>query len=42
MYIPKHFDEPRIEVLHELMRARPLATVVTLAAVGLDETMGLL
>ena len=36
MYIPKHFDEPRIEVLHELMRARPLATVVTLAADGLN------
>lgn len=29
MYTPKHFEEPRIEVMHELMRARSLATVVT-------------
>lgn len=36
MYIPKHFDEPRTEVLHELMRARPLATLVTHGPDGLD------
>lgn len=36
MYVPKHFDEPRIEVLHQLMRARPLATLVTQHAAGLD------
>ncbi len=36
MYLPKHFDEPHIEVLHELMRARPLATMVTLSAGGLN------
>lgn len=36
MYIPKHFEEPRIEVLHALMRARPLATLVTLSADGLN------
>lgn len=36
MYIPKHFDEPRVEVLHALMRARPLATLVTLSADGLN------
>lgn len=35
MYIPTHFDQPRIEVLHELIRARPLATLVTLSAGGL-------
>ncbi len=35
MYIPKHFDEPRIEVMHELIRARPLATLVTLSSGGL-------
>lgn len=29
MYIPKHFAEPRVEVLHQLMRARPLSTLVT-------------
>lgn len=36
MYIPKHFDEPRIEVLHELIRARPLSTLVTLSSGGLN------
>jgi transcriptional regulator len=36
MYIPKHFEEPRIDVMHELMRARPLATLVTLSSGGLD------
>lgn len=36
MYCPKHFDEPRSEILHALMRARPLATLVTHAADGLD------
>lgn len=36
MYLPKHFAEPRIEVMHELMRAQPLATLVTLTSYGLD------
>jgi transcriptional regulator len=36
MYTPKHFEEPRIEVMHELMRARPLATLVTLSSGGLN------
>ena len=36
MYTPKHFEEPRVEVMHELMRARPLATLVTLSSGGLD------
>lgn len=36
MYIPKHFEEPRVEVLHELIRARPLSTLVTLSSGGLD------
>ena len=36
MYIPKHFDEPRLEVLHALMRAHPLATLVTLSSDGLN------
>jgi transcriptional regulator len=35
MYTPKHFEEPRIKVMHELMRARPLATLVTLTSGGL-------
>ena len=36
MYVPKHFEEPRVDVLHELIRARPLSTLVTLASGGLE------
>jgi len=36
MYIPQHFAESRIEVLHGLMRAHPLATLVTLCGAGID------
>lgn len=36
MYLPTHFEEPRIEVMHELMRARPLATLVMQSPDGLD------
>jgi transcriptional regulator len=36
MYIPKHFEQPRTEVLHQLMRARPLATLITQTADGFD------
>ncbi len=36
MYIPKHFDEPSIDILHELIRAKPLATLVTLTSEGLN------
>jgi transcriptional regulator len=36
MYLPKHFEETRVEVLHELIRAHPLGALVTLGADGLD------
>jgi transcriptional regulator len=36
MYCPAHFEETRSEVLHALMRARPLATLVTQGPDGLD------
>lgn len=36
MYVPSHFEESRIEVMHELVRAHPLATLVTLSARGLN------
>ncbi|CAD6875659.1 FMN-binding negative transcriptional regulator [Methylomonas fluvii] len=36
MYIPKHFDEPRIEAMRALIRSYPLATLVTLSADGLN------
>lgn len=36
MYCPAHFEESRPEVLHALMRARPLATLITLGSSGLN------
>jgi len=36
MYIPAHFAEPRVEVMHDLIRAHPLSTLVTLSPSGLD------
>ena len=36
VYIPKQFEEPRVEVLHELIRAYPLATLVTHSSNGLN------
>ena len=35
MYMPKHFVETRVEVLHGLMRDYPFATVVASTANGL-------
>jgi transcriptional regulator len=36
MYIPTHFEQPSIEVMHELIRTRPLATLVTLSSNGIN------
>ena len=36
MYIPKQFEEPRVEIMHELIRAYPLATLVTHSSSGLN------
>jgi len=36
MYIPTHFEQPCIEAMHELIRSRPLATLVTLSSNGLN------
>lgn len=36
MYLPEHFNEPRIEVLHQLIGARPFGTLVTLTHEGLN------
>ncbi|HYL37852.1 MAG TPA: FMN-binding negative transcriptional regulator [Bryobacteraceae bacterium] len=35
MYIPAHFREERTEILHQLIRRHPLATLVTLGRDGL-------
>lgn len=36
MYVPPHFEETRLDVLHGLIRAHPFGTLVTLAANGLE------
>jgi transcriptional regulator len=36
MYVPKQFEEPKVELIHELIQARPLATLVTLSSTGLN------
>lgn len=36
MYLPKNFEETRVEVLHELMRAHPFAALVTHGDSGLN------
>jgi len=36
MYLPGHFEETRIDILHQLIRERSLATLVTLGSNGLN------
>jgi transcriptional regulator len=36
MYLPKHFEETRTEVLHALIRAHPLGALVTRSVDGLE------
>jgi len=36
MYRPPHFEQPDIETMHELIRNRPLATLVTLDSNGIN------
>jgi transcriptional regulator len=36
MYLPKHFEETRVPVLHELIRLHPLGSLVTLGPGGLE------
>jgi len=36
MYLPSHFAETRVDVLHDLIRAHPFGTFVVLASNGLD------
>ena len=36
MYLPAHFNEQRVDVLHQLICERPLGTLVTLNAGGLN------
>ncbi|MGZ9712313.1 FMN-binding negative transcriptional regulator [Glaciimonas sp. GNP009] len=36
MYLPKHFAEPSVEVMHDLIRAHPLSTLITMTADGIE------
>ncbi len=36
MYVPSHFAETRVDVLHGLVRAHPLGALIVLASDGLD------
>jgi transcriptional regulator len=36
MYLPKHFEETRTEVLHQFIQQHPLACVITQSATGLN------
>ena len=36
MYLPSHFEERRAEILHDLIRRHPLATLVTVDVEGLN------
>ena len=36
MYVPKHFEESRLEVLHDLILKHPLATLVTMSSNGIN------
>jgi transcriptional regulator len=38
MYIPKHNEEPRVDVIDRLIRSHPLATLVTMGTSGLFAT----
>lgn len=36
MYVPKHFEESRIDVLHDLILTHPFSTLVTMSSIGLN------
>ncbi len=36
MYVPEKFEETRVDVMHQLIRERPLATLITLSSNGLN------
>jgi len=36
MYLPSHFEETRVDVLHQLIRSHPLGALVTAGADGLN------
>lgn len=38
MYVPRHFAETRVDVLHDLIRRHPLGTLIVAGSDGLDAT----
>jgi transcriptional regulator len=36
MYLPKHFEETRVQVLHDLIGAHPLGALVSMTSAGLE------
>jgi transcriptional regulator len=36
MYLPSHFEEAHVDVLHSLIRSRPLATLITMTTEGVE------
>jgi transcriptional regulator len=36
MYLPRHFEETRVDVLHRLIQERPLGTLVVVTPAGLE------
>jgi transcriptional regulator len=36
MYVPKHFEESRVDVLHDLILTYPFSTLVTMSSVGIN------
>ena len=36
MYVPKHFEESRVDVLHDLILTHPFSTLVTMSSIGIN------
>lgn len=36
MYVPAHFEESRVEVLHDLILTHPFSTLVTMSSIGIN------
>lgn len=36
MYVQKHFEESRVDVLHDLIIAHPFSTLVTMSSIGIN------
>ena len=41
MYLPKHFEQPDLALLAELMHERPLATLVVVSMLLIEQNVGI-